>query len=137
MSFSLFISEKLEEQKIKDIIKETFDAPVYDSKNLESAKGKYVFVNIENYKSGFPIGIVISWPKQLQVPISELEVAKLISKRSGTDTAFSVPKGYEGSDNPYCWWIATPDGSVYRANEDMAFINDEGLILNKEISKVY
>jgi hypothetical protein len=92
------------------------------------------FVMLEEYKRGFPLGINVTWPKDISPNLDNIQIAKSISKHYNTQVATDLPSGFppEYRQNPYIWCLVEPNGQLYQVEEKVGEGDVEGLVLNLE-----
>jgi hypothetical protein len=95
------------------------------------------FMQITEYETGnFPIGINLAWNKFLKPLIfSHIEVASQLAQRYQVAVVTDLPEEHSLVDDPFCWCLAEPDGSVSEISEDIIAEESEGLLLNEDTKK--
>jgi len=96
------------------------------------------FMQLTEYVTGnFPLAINIAWNKFIKplVSYSHIEVASQLAQRYQVAVVTDLPEEHSLADDPFCWCLAEPDGSVSEISEDVTAEEPDGLLLDEETKK--
>jgi hypothetical protein len=96
------------------------------------------FMQITEYDTGnFQIGLNIAWNQFIKplVYSSDIEVASQLAQRYQVAVVTDLPEEHSLADEPFCWCLAEPDGSVSEIAEEVAVVDRDGLLLDEDTKK--
>ena len=132
MSYTLYIGIRQDFEKLRSVFERITGVSTYFIDELELVSGDFLILMVNEYFEGdFPIGVVVLESKNFYLNISELVLAQKIALDIKAEVAVSVPKGKPDWDDPFCWLLIMPGGQVEKVYEDMRFVDNIGLFLNR------
>jgi hypothetical protein len=94
----------------------------------EQAEG---FIMVLEYDVGFPLGVNVSWGKDVTVKKNAWEVAQQLAKHFNTLVATDFLEDDRSRSDPFCWWVADPKGTLHKVSEQMEQAEvAQGLVIN-------